>query len=418
MGSLSRDAAPGPVSRPIAFLKKELPCYWLSNCTIGGHVFPAMRSFAANSLASLRLPSRGPDMSNDGAVARGTRLSAGEHNLLFLFATTLLALTLGCTHSDAAAGIRQESIRFNSDGCVLAGSLWLPGGSGRHPAIVLFHGSGPEERYDDVARWFAGEGVAALTYDKRGVGESTCDFRAIPFMTLADDGIAAVQLLKARGDIDAKRIGVWGLSQGGWLGPLAASRSSDIAFVIAVSGPGVSPGEQMIFYYSRELQNQGLAQSDVEAVSKVRREVWTYMETGQGYEQARADLDSARKATWYEAARAQQDELFNTLVTPAEWAGSPKRWFKQEAIYDPKPALRNLHVPALFIFGGADDLVPVPESIKIIRSTLESSGARDFTIRELPQTRHGMRIANSKGELVVNPEYLRTMSEWLKAHGD
>ena len=86
-----------------------------------------------------------------------------------------------------------------------------------------------------MARWFAEEGVAAFAYDKRGVGESGGNFRTVPFMELCDDGLAAIAYLKSRDEIDPKRIGVWGLSQGGWLGPLAASRSADVSFVIAVS---------------------------------------------------------------------------------------------------------------------------------------------------------------------------------------
>jgi dienelactone hydrolase len=107
-----------------------------------------------------------------------------------------------------------------------------------------------------MARWFATEGVTAFAYDKRGVGESGGDFRTVPFMDLCDDGLAAIAYLKSRDEIDPKRIGVWGLSQGGWLGPLAASRSADVSYVIAVSGPGVSPGEQMIVYYANELRSR------------------------------------------------------------------------------------------------------------------------------------------------------------------
>ena len=117
-------------------------------------------------------------------------------------------------------------------------------------------------------------GVAALAYDKRGVGESTGDFRAVSFTDLATDGLAGVAWLKARGDINPKQIGVWGLSQGGWLGPLAASKSRDIAFVMAVSGPGVSPAEQMVFYYANELRARGMSDQDVDAASETRRKVW------------------------------------------------------------------------------------------------------------------------------------------------
>src|SRR5262249_41731106 len=143
-----------------------------------------------------------------------------------------------------------------------------------------------------------------LAYDKRGVGESTGDFKAVPFMDLADDGLAALAYLKSRKEIDTKRIGVWGLSQGGWLGPLAASRSSDVAFVIAVSGPGVSPGEQMIVYYANELRDEGVPEADVREASTVRRDIWSYMSNGEGYEKAKSELEQSRTKRWFKKAKA------------------------------------------------------------------------------------------------------------------
>src|SRR5579872_5664644 len=107
-------------------------------------------------------------------------------------------------------------------------------------------------------------------------------------MELCDDGLAAIEYLKTRKEVDAKRIGVWGLSQGGWLGPLAASRSKDIAFVIAVSGPGVTPGEQMIYYYRRQLLAGGFSETDAADASSLRREVWHYLATGDGRQEAKA----------------------------------------------------------------------------------------------------------------------------------
>ena len=95
-----------------------------------------------------------------------------------------------------------------------------------------------------MGHWFATHGVAALAYDKRGVNESTGDFRIVSFTDLAADGLAAVAVVKARTDIDPGRIGVWGMSQGGWLGPLAASQSKDVAFVIAVSAQGCRPASR------------------------------------------------------------------------------------------------------------------------------------------------------------------------------
>ena len=263
-------------------------------------------------------------------------------------------------------GIREEAVRIANGDVSLAGTLVLPEGPGRHPAVVLFHGSGPQARDLFTARWFAKQGVAALAYDKRGVGESTGDFRVVPFMDLCGDGLAAIAYLRPRADVDPKQIGVWGLSQGGWLGPLAASRSSDVAFVVAVSGPAVSPGEQMIFYYANELREEGVRESDVREASLLRRHVWNYLSTGNGYEDIKAELHGARTKPWYSKVSAQQDNLFGRLQSPAEVnsADNPhKRWFKQEMNYDPVPALDALRVPALFLFGDQDRLVNVSESV-------------------------------------------------------
>jgi dienelactone hydrolase len=336
-----------------------------------------------------------------------------------LFASVIVAAG-GCRdHRAARADAAEAPVRFVSGANTLAGTLVLPAGAQPHPAVVLFHGSGPQSRDLFTARWFAAHGIAALAYDKRGVGESSGDFNSVPFMDLCDDGLAAIQYLKSRREIDPKHMGVWGLSQGGWLGPLAASRSSDISFVIAVSGPGVSPGDQMLFYYAEELRSRGVPEGDVREATAVRRDVWSYMSTGNNYEKARDELNSGRTKSWYNEVKTQQDGLFDPLPPPSEVAKPVKRrllWFRHEMIYDPVPALKALKVPALFLFGDADRLVPVPESVDIIRQTLTQSGDRDFTIQVFHQADHAMYLVAGDGEGGVDPQYFETMQKWLVAH--
>jgi len=316
-------------------------------------------------------------------------------------------------------GTSEETVHFTSGDITLAGTLVLPEGSQPHAAVILVHGSGPQKRDLFTARWFASEGIAALAYDKRGVGESSGDFRKVPFMELCGDGLGAIRYLKSRKEIDAKRIGVWGLSQGGWLGPLAASRSADVAFVIAVSGPGVSPGEQMIVYYANQLRGQGMDEGDVREASTVRRDIWSYMSSGLGYEKTKAELDGTRTKRWFSQARVQEDHSFGALPTPAELSkpvGRSAIWFKQEAVYDPVPALRALRVPALFLFGDHDQLIPVDESVAVIQRVLAEDKHRDFTIWVFPNVDHEMRLVTSEATGSIDPEYLKTMRDWLSAH--
>jgi pimeloyl-ACP methyl ester carboxylesterase len=268
-----------------------------------------------------------------------------------------------------------------------------------------------------MARWFAEQGVAALTYDKRGVGESTGDFAQVPFTELCGDGLAAVELLRARKEVNRRQIGVWGVSQGGWLGPLAASRSPDVAFVIAVSGPGVSPGEQMIFYYANELRSQSFSDSEIAAASSLRREVWHYLSTGAGYAEAKSALKTSRSLRWYAAIQAQQDGLF--ALSDSAILDDPslraRWWFRQEMNYDPTVTLRKLSVPALFLFGEKDELVPVEKSIEIIRKTLTETQAHDFTIKVFPGADHGIYVDAPDGNRQFASGYLDTMKEWLRS---
>jgi pimeloyl-ACP methyl ester carboxylesterase len=355
------------------------------------------------------------------------RLSSARRSrgALTSFVLFVVLPAIGCTQRGLVErptekhGASEETVHFASDGITLAGTLVLPEGSQTHPAVVLFHGSGPQTRDLFTARWFASEGIAALAYDKRGVGESSGDFRKVPLMELSDDGLGALKYLKSRKEIDAKRIGVWGLSQGGWLGPLAASRSADVAFVIAVSGPGVSPGEQMIVYYANELRARGVAETDIQEASTLRREIYNYLFDGKGYEQAKADLNEARAKPWYNEVKTQQDHLFEPLQKPSELTQRDHPnivRFAREMHYDPVPALQALRVPALFLFGDQDQLIPVEKSVEVIRRVVAENKHRDFTIRVFPNVDHEMRLAAGGAMGAIDPEYLKTMRDWLSTH--
>src|SRR5215475_5493695 len=124
-----------------------------------------------------------------------------RYGLPALSALVIVAgLGAACSSARSSAediqGVRDEAVTFRSKDATLAGTLFLPAGGGRHPAVVLFHGSGPQPRNSFMAHWFAEQGVAALTYDKRGVNASTGDFRIVPFTDLVADGLSAVTLLK------------------------------------------------------------------------------------------------------------------------------------------------------------------------------------------------------------------------------
>lgn len=341
-------------------------------------------------------------------AARGFRPTAARFTIALL-----LVFSYSCA-AKSDPKVREEHVQFRSGDVTLDGTLILPHGAGKHPAVVIFHGSGTEYRNLTMARWFAAHGVAALTYDKRGVGKSGGDYREIPFMDLTADGLAGLAMLKSRPSIDRKQIGVWGISQGGWLGPLAATQSHDVAFVIAVSGPGVSPGEQMIFYFENQLRQKGLSGDELSEASALRRQIWNCLSTGAACDAARTAVKSAKSKSFYATLAAQDDHLFETFDNAED--EREDRWFRAEMNYDPTVALRKLSVPALFIFGDQDRLVPVARSVQIIRDTMAASGHRDVTIKVFAGADHVIRVRGADGISGFAPQYLETMQDWLRAH--
>ena len=121
----------------------------------------------------------------------------------------------------------QEEVSFRNGDVALAGTLLIPPTRGRHPAVVLIHGSSTPSRNDFrfYADLFARRGIAALIYDKRNLGADPGRPSQVELRDLAGDALAAVALLKSRADINPAQIGLWGHSEGGWVTPIAAARS-------------------------------------------------------------------------------------------------------------------------------------------------------------------------------------------------
>ncbi len=148
----------------------------------------------------------------------------------------------------------EEEVVFTNGDTRLAGTLTLPDKRGGHPAIVMKAGSGPLNRDEEylgfkpfkiIADHFTRQGIATLRYDSRGVGGSTGNVWLSTFPDFANDVMAAIDCLQNRSEINSSQIGVCGHSEGGFVAPLCASNSDDVAFIILISGGGVS-GEKGI----------------------------------------------------------------------------------------------------------------------------------------------------------------------------
>jgi len=122
----------------------------------------------------------------------------------------------------------------------LAGMLFAPGSGGPFPAVVVIQGSGTSRRdngwYLSLAHYLQDRGVAVLLPDKRGSEQSEGNWREASFGDLATDTLAAVRFLRSQKQVPVSEIGIVGMSQGGWIAPIVAVESPDVAFVVDVVG--------------------------------------------------------------------------------------------------------------------------------------------------------------------------------------
>jgi uncharacterized protein len=288
--------------------------------------------------------------------------------------------------------IRQEEVIFKNGDVTLAGTLLLPAASPsskvKRPALVFTHGGGPQLR---EVMWglgylYAARGFAVLSYDKRGVGKSTGNWGEASFEDLADDAVAAARFLQARNEVAANQIGFWGLSQGGWIAPLAASRFPDAAFAIALSGGGLSPAEQELLDSEYELTKAGYTADEVKdalAWQRLKNEIIASPSSNDKWDEYTKARATAKDKKWFRhpgidvRGPEKRDDPF--------WAHMRRSYF-----YDPAPTLSASKAPLLAIFGELDTPEGVKANVRAIRQILDQAGRRDYTIKVYPNGRHNL----------------------------
>jgi dipeptidyl aminopeptidase/acylaminoacyl peptidase len=148
------------------------------------------------------------------------------------------------------SSLEYEEIEFGNGELRLAGMLFVPEGEGPFPVAVIIHGSGPSRRnsswYVSVAGHLQEDGISVLLPDKRGCEKSDGDWLGVGFDELATDTLAAVAYVRSRPEFGESRVGLVGMSQGGWIAPVAASQDTNIDFVVSMSGATVPTKRQLL----------------------------------------------------------------------------------------------------------------------------------------------------------------------------
>lgn len=326
-----------------------------------------------------------------------------KHKLVFSCAFCI-ALIFFCFVFNAQAAqtdfqspaFRQENVSFSNGEVKLNGNLFTPASGANLPVVVILHGSGPDEglEYKVYAEAFAKAGIAALVYDKRGSGKSGGDWRKRPFEFLAGDALAAVRFLKNRPEINSEKVGLWGISQGGWTVAYAASRSKDVAFVISVAGNGISPTQQEMFRKDEVYKTLGYSERARDTAIKFWKMVfdWLILVDEKKFPLSQGILES---------------ELAGASIG---------------LNYNPLPDWEKVSQPVLLVHGTADKLSPHEEAIAGITAALEKGGNRNYTVKVFPNASH--TITTNKTGLEFDwdehfaPNYFQTTTDWVLSQTD
>jgi hypothetical protein len=305
----------------------------------------------------------------------------------------------------------------------LAGTLTVPRGAGPFPAAILITGSGPQNRDEElfghkpfwvIADYLSRRGIAVLRVDDRGVGGSAGNSTQETLDDMVADVLSGVEFLKSRKEIDRRKIGLIGHSEGGIVGPLAASRSSDVAFVVMLAGTGVS-GEQ-VMYKQAELiiKSQGMPDAVVQQNRVTQDAIFAA---------ARQTSNEAEALEKFRAAWTKEHghEPGSALENQVKGMMSPE--MHSFTFYDPSESLRKIKVPVLALNGSRDVQVSPAQNLPAIKAALQAGGNKDYQTVEIPGLNHLFQTCQKCTvaeygtlEETFSPEALDVMGNWISQH--
>jgi pimeloyl-ACP methyl ester carboxylesterase len=284
-----------------------------------------------------------------------------------------------------------EELRIERDGFSLAAS-YSPAGP---TALVALHGAGEGTRdyllYRHLHEVLPREGIGVATFDRRGEGDSTGESTRGRFELQVEDALAVLRA------IDAERVGLWGISQGGWIGPLAAAASDEVGFLVLIASTGVTPAEQMMYAVERQLRLAGYGDDVVARALDLRRrfEDWVHTRAPEPDEDLAAALWAGVDEPWW-----GQVWLPPTLLDEE----SCRLWV-EEMDFDPRPIFARVRVPTLLFYGEADSWTPVGPSVEAWRA----APGNEAEVVVVPEAEHELTLPGG----ALAPEYERTLVEWL-----
>lgn len=324
----------------------------------------------------------------------------------------------------------EVSYRNQKDNIKIAGTLTVPRGGSRYPAVLLITGSGPQDRNETIAghRPFlvladhlTRNGIAVLRVDDRGVGGTDIGSLSATSENLAEDVLAGVNFLRQRKEIDPKMIGLVGHSEGGMIAPMVAGRSNHVSFIVLLAGLGQS-GEDVIYSQNELiLKTQGAHVDTIRHAVSLSKRINSIVKTETDEKCIEQKINEEVAA--YDRTLGDLQKLLFAPAAGAVKASMPiykTAWYRYFITFDPQPVLKNVRVPVLALNGELDLQVPAKENLDLIEAGLKAGGNKDVTVKAFPKLNHlfqtsqtGLLSEYAKIDETMSPEVLKTVSDWI-----
>jgi|TARA_R110002074_G_scaffold106578_1_gene230189 pimeloyl-ACP methyl ester carboxylesterase len=315
----------------------------------------------------------------------------------------------------------EENVKFISNGLTLKGTLLLPNITRKVPAVVLVHGSGNQDRngYASyiriIADHLAKNGIAVLTYDKRGCGLSEGDWREASFSDLAKDAIQGSKFLASFAQIDQNQIGLGGSSQAGWILAKAVSLEPAVPFAFCISGAGmgISAAKQNIYNNVTELRTLGANGALLAQSENAWNALYQYIKTSDKSHAKQLDdiLESVSNPEYLNYFPPRSSS-FN--LAKKEW------WFQTlEVNYDPIPEWKSYQGSIYAVFGSLDASTPVDMVLSQLKPALSEVSNRSNYVQTYSSASHLILEATLKSDSEFSslkrfkPYFFSDLSNWI-----
>jgi hypothetical protein len=256
-----------------------------------------------------------------------------------------------------------------------------------------------------------------LSFDKRGTGKSTGDWREAGISELADDVLAAVRFLRQRNDIDPDQIGIEGDSEGGWIVPAVATRDPRIKFILIWAGPAMDYVPELMNEVEENLKASGLSADDLKKALEFKQRALSMLADGAGLS------DEAWAKFQAFVAPYRNESWFAYVGEPKERGPAQKKLFLMARLRSSE-FWRQVKIPVLALYGGKDLNVPPAKNVTALTAELTAAGNQDFTIKVFPdanpdgfETTDAM-LDNEQARYLTRivPGLVNTQITWVLAH--